>query len=161
MAPEAELAVVGCGDQSQADEGAGLALVRQLRDDGVPPGVRLVDAAGAGIDVALQLRGAKRVIVVDAASTGAPAGTVSRVSGAEVDDMPPLSGLRTQSFRWDHALAFARWLLGEDYPADVTVYLIEAGDRTPGGELSEPTRDGMQQVLRLILRERAFKAARP
>ncbi|HEY3879683.1 MAG TPA: hydrogenase maturation protease [Trebonia sp.] len=159
MAPEAELAVVGCGDQSQADEGAGLALVRQLRDDGVPPGVRLVDAAGAGIDVALQLRGAKRVIVVDAGGTGAPAGTVSRVSGAEVDEMPPLSGLRSQSFRWDHALAFARWLLGEDYPADVTVYLIEAADRTPGGALSGPTREGMKQVLRLILRERAFKGA--
>jgi hydrogenase maturation protease len=159
MALEAELAVVGCGDLSQADEGAGLALVRQLRDEGVPPGVRIVDAADAGIDVAFQLRGAKRVIVVDATSTGAPAGTVSRVSGAAVDDMPPLSGLRTQSFRWDHALAFARWLLGDDYPADVTVYLIEAADRTPGAGLSGPAREGMKQVWRLIQRERAFTDA--
>jgi hydrogenase maturation protease len=154
---ECELAVIGCGDPSLGDQGAGLALVRRLREDGVPAGVRLVDASGAGMDVAYQLRGARRVIVVDAASTGAAAGTVFRVPSAEVDDMPPLSGLRTQSFRWDHALAFARWLLGEDYPPDVTVYLIEASDQAAGAGLSGPCRAGIGQVLGLIRRERAFQ----
>jgi hydrogenase maturation protease len=152
-----ELAVVGCGDPSRGDEGAGLALVRQLHEDGVPARVRLIDAGGAGMDVAYQLRGARRVVVVDTASTGAAAGTVFRVPGAEVDDMPPLSGLRTQSFRWDHTLAFARWLLGEDYPPDVTVYLIAVSDQAAGTELSGPCRAGISQVLGLIRRERAFQ----
>lgn len=157
---ECELAVVGCGDLTRADDGAGPALVRRLREDGVPPGVRLVDGGTAGVNVAFQLRGAKRVVVVDATSTGAAAGTVFRVPGTEIEDMPPLSGLASYSFRWDHALAFARWLLADDYPADVTVYLIEAMDVTPGAELSQPARQGIDQVLGLIRRERAFRPQR-
>ena len=156
-----ELVVVGCGDALHADDGAGVALVRQLREAGVPSGVRLVDGGSAGMEVAVQLRGAKRVIVVDAARTGKAAGTVSRVAGADVTDMPSLSGLRTRSYRWDHALAFARWLLGDEYPADVTVYLIEAADLTPGGTLSAAVRAGMDQVLALIRRERAFRRRSP
>jgi hydrogenase maturation protease len=158
--PLCELAVVGCGDLTRADDGAGPALVRRLREDGVPPGVRLIDGGTAGVNVAFQLRGARRVVVVDATSTGAAAGTVFRVPGTEVEDMPPLSGLASYSFRWDHALAFARWLLADEYPADVTVYLIEAMDLTPGAELSQPAREGIDQVLDLIRRERAFRPQR-
>jgi hydrogenase maturation protease len=157
---ECDLAVVGCGNLLRADDGVGPVLVRRLWE-GVPPGVRLVDGGTAGMDVAFQMRGAKRVIVVDASSTGTAPGTVFRIPGLEVEDMPPLSGLHTHSFRWDHALAFARWLLGDEYPSDVTVYLIEARDFTPGGELSQPVRDGMNQVLDLIRGERAFQDAEP
>ncbi|HEY0937465.1 MAG TPA: hydrogenase maturation protease, partial [Trebonia sp.] len=156
-----ELAVIGCGDPQRSDDGVGPLLVRRLREDGTPPGVRLVDGGTAGADVAWQMRGAKRVIVVDSGRTGAAPGTVYRVPGPEVADMPPLSGLHTHSFRWDHSLAFARWLLGPRYPADVTVYLIEALDQTPGDELSAPARDGLTQVLGLIRRESAFRAPGP
>jgi hydrogenase maturation protease len=164
--PVCELAVVGCGVTGQGDDEAGLAVVRQLREDGVPAGVRLVDGAAAGTGIAASLRGAKRVIVVDAASTGAAGtagtrgttgGPVTRIPGTDVEDMPPLSGLHRRSFRWDHALAFARWLLGDEYPSDVTVYLIEAADRTPGGGLSATARDGISQVLGLVRAERAFR----
>jgi hydrogenase maturation protease len=156
---DCELAVVGCGNLLRADDGVGPVLVRRLWEGGVPPGVRLVDGGTAGMDVAFQMRGAKRVIVVDASNTGTTAGTVFKVPGLEVEDMPPLSGLHTHSFRWDHALAFARWLLADDYPSDVTVYLIEGADFTPGGELSGLVRDGMNQVIDLIRRERAFADA--
>jgi hydrogenase maturation protease len=164
-----ELAVIGCGIPGQADDEAGLAVIRQLGEDGVPPGVRLVDGAAAGTDLAASLRGAKRVIVVDSGSSGTAGGTgtagtaggrkglVTRIPGTQVEDMPPLSGLHRRSFRWDHALAFARWLLGDEYPPDVTVYLIEAADRTPGGRLSATARDGISQVLSLIRAERAFR----
>jgi hydrogenase maturation protease len=154
--PACDLAVIGCGNLLRADDGVGPVLVRKLWEGGVPPGVRLVDGGTAGMDVAFQMRGAKRVIVVDASRTGAAPGTVYKVPGLEVEDMPPLSGLHTHSFRWDHALAFAGWLLGDEYPRDVTVYLIEAADFTPGGELTGPVRDGMDRVLGLIRDEPAF-----
>jgi hydrogenase maturation protease len=152
-----ELAVLGCGNPSRGDDGVGPLLVRQLRDAGVPPGVRLVDGGTAGTGIATALRGAKRVIVVDTGHTGAPPGTVCRVPGLEVVDMPPLSGLHACSFGWGPALAFARWLLGAHYPSDVTVYLIEALDRNPGSELSGPARAGLARVLALIRRESAFR----
>jgi hydrogenase maturation protease len=151
-----DLLVVGCGNLLRADDGAGPVLVRQLWDGGVPPGVRLVDGGTAGMDVAFQMRGAQRVIIVDACATGAAAGTVYKIPGPEVEDLPPLSGLHTHSFRWDHALAFAHWLLGDGYPVDVTVYLIEAADFTPGGELSPAVRAGMTRVREFIRNEPAF-----
>ena len=105
------------------------------------------------------MRGARRVIIIDAATTGEqPVGTVYCVPGPDVEHLPPLLGLHMHSFRWDHALAFAHWLLGEDYPSDVLVYLIEAGDFTPGAELSAPVRAGMETVLEAILRDPAVAA---
>jgi hydrogenase maturation protease len=151
-----DLAVIGCGNLLRADDAAGPVLVRMLADGGVPPGVRLVDGGTAGMDVAFQMRGAARVIIVDASSTGAAPGTMFRIPGPEVEELPPLAGLHSHSFRWDHALAFAHWLLGDGYPADVTVYLIEAADFTPGGPLSAAVRASMTMVLGLIRDEPAF-----
>ena len=152
------LLVVGCGNLLRGDDGVGPILIRHLWEGGVPDDVRLVDGGTAGMDVAFQMRGARRVIIVDAAATGEKPGTVYKVPGPAVEDLPPLSGLHTHSFRWDNALAFARWLLGADYPTDVTVYLIEADDFRPGAELTAPVREAMQRVLSLIRREPAFAA---
>jgi hydrogenase maturation protease len=154
-----ELLVVGCGNLLRADDGAGPVLIRRLWDDGVPGDVRLVDGGTAGMDVAFQMRGARRVVIVDACTTGSAPGTVFRVPGPRVENLPPLSGLHTHSFRWDHALAFAHWLLGEQYPANVTVYLIEAVNFTPGGELSAPVEASVAEVQRLIRSDPAFQRA--
>jgi hydrogenase maturation protease len=154
-----DLLVAGCGNLLRGDDGTGPLVVRYLWDGGVPPGVRLVDGGTAGMDVAFQMRGAHRVIVVDACITGAAPGTVFKVPGLAVEDLPPLAGLHTHSFRWDHALAFAHWLLGAEYPADVTVYLIEAGQTTPGADLSPAVRRAVGQVLELIRAEPEFDAA--
>lgn len=154
-----DLAVIGCGNLLRADDGAGPILIRLLWEGGVPAGVRLVDGGTAGMDVAFQMRGAARVIIVDASSTGAAPGTLFRIPGPEVEQLPPLAGLHTHSFRWDHALAFAHWLLGDGYPADVTVYLIEAADFTPGGALSDAVRASLTQVLSQIRDEPAFGPA--
>lgn len=152
------LAVIGCGNLLRGDDGVGPILIRHLWEGGVPDDVRLVDGGTAGMDVAFQMRGARRVIIVDASRTGERPGTVFKIPGPAVEDLPPLSGLHTHSFRWDNALAFGRWLLGEDYPTDVTVYLIEAGNFTPGADLGAEVRDAMAQVLTLIRRDPAFGA---
>ena len=123
----------------------------------MPQGGRLVDGGTAGMDVAFQMRGAQRVVIVDACltqgDTDAAPGTVYRVPGEELGELPPLEGLHTHSFRWDHAIAFARWALGEACPTDITVFLIEAASVELGAELSEPVRTAMEQVIELIERD--------
>lgn len=155
--PPCELLVMGCGNILRGDDALGPRLIRRLFAEGVPQGVRLVDGGTAGMDVAFQMQGAARVVIVDAAVTGNPPGTVYRVPGEELADLPPASGLHTHSFRWDHALAFSRWLLGPKCPTDVTVYLVEAKDVAPGEELSSEAAAGMERVL-AILREQHFPA---
>ena len=101
--------IIGCGNLLRGDDGVGPVLVRHLWERGVPDGAKLVDGGTAGMDVAFQMRGAGRVVIIDAAATGSAPGTVFRVPGEEFAELPPLQGLHTHSFRWDHAIAFARW----------------------------------------------------
>lgn len=76
-----------------------------------------------------------------------------RVPGEELNDLPPLSGLHTHSFRWDHAIPFARWALGDACPTDITVFLIEAAAMEMGADLSEPVERAMEQVIELVERD--------
>jgi hydrogenase maturation protease len=155
--PGCDVLVVGCGNLLRGDDGVGPVLIRHLWDRGVPDGAKLVDGGTAGMDVGFQMRGAQRVVIVDACvsqgEAGAPPGTVYRLPGEELTDLPPLQGLHTHSFRWDHAIPFARWALGEACPTDITVFLIEAAAMDLGAELSEPVRTGMEQVIELIERD--------
>ncbi len=151
--PGCAVLVVGCGNLLRGDDGVGPVLVRHLWERGVPAGAKLVDGGTAGMDVAFQMRGADRVVIVDASATGSAPGTVFRVPGAELEDLPPLQGLHTHSFRWDHAIAFARWALGEACPTDITVFLIEAAGVELGAELSEPVTAAMEQVIEMVERD--------
>ncbi len=151
--PGCALLIIGCGNLLRGDDGVGPVLVRHLWERGVPTGARLVDGGTAGMDVAFQMRGADRVVIIDAAATGAAPGTVYRVPGAELEELPPLQGLHTHSFRWDHAIAFARWALAENCPTDITVFLIEAAAVEMGAELSAPVEAGMERVIALLERD--------
>ena len=144
--PRGQIVVVGCGNILRGDDAVGPTLIRHLWQAGVPDDVTLVDGGTAGMDVAFKMRGAKSVILIDAAATGVEPGTIYRVPGKEVEQLPALQGLHSHQFRWDHALAFAHWLLDDEYPEDITVYLIEAAQTDPGAELSETVETAMHQV---------------
>jgi len=145
--------VIGCGNLLRGDDAVGGNLIRLLWSRGIPDDLRMVDGGTAGMDVAFQMRGAGRVVIVDAACTGAEPGTIYRVPGAELEDLPDLTGLHTHSFRWDHAIAFARWLLGPEVPTDITVFLIEAANLEAGADLSEPVSRAMYQVADMLARD--------
>lgn len=151
--PSCDVLVVGCGNILRGDDAVGPILVRELWERGLPDGVLCADGGTAGMDVAFQMRGARRVVIVDASSTGSPPGTIYRVPGEELTNPGDLSGIHTHSFRWDHALSFAKWLLGPQYPTDITVFLIEAGGLEPGAELTEPVAAAMRRVGDLIAAE--------
>ncbi len=154
FAPEpCDLLVIGCGNILRGDDAVGPVLVRHLYERGTPAGVRLVDGGTAGMDVAFGMRGASRVVIVDAAQTGSAPGTVYRVPAHELESLPPIDGLHTHNFRWDHALSFSTWLLGPLRPTDITVFLVEAGQLEPGAPLSDPVRLGMEQVIELLERD--------
>lgn len=151
--PGCSVLVIGCGNLLRGDDGLGPVLVRHLWERGVPSGAKLVDGGTAGMDVAFQMRGAERVVIVDAAATGSAPGTLFRVPGAELEELPPLQGLHTHSFRWDHAIAFARWALGSDCPTDITVFLVEVADVALGTDLSETATAALEQVIEIVERE--------
>ncbi|MBM4012037.1 MAG: hydrogenase maturation protease [Planctomycetes bacterium] len=152
--------VIGCGNLLRGDDAAGPVLVRRMWARGLPRGVRCADGGTGGMDVAFQMRGVPRVVLVDACSSGSEPGTRFEVPGAEVEHLPPLSGINLHAFRWDHAIAFARWLLKEEYPADVTAYLVE-GRRFEVGEGLSPQVDAAVDRLVDILLDGLSPAEAP
>lgn len=145
--------IIGCGNLLRGDDAVGPEVVRLLTARGLPDGVACVDAATAGIDVALWMRAVPHVIVVDACRSGRAPGTVIEVSGTEVERLPPPSGISVHAVRWDHALAFARWRLAEAYPAKVSVLLIEGGRFEHGEPLSPAVEEAVEDVCGRILRD--------
>ena len=145
--------IIGCGNLLRGDDAVGPILVRIIYDMGLPPGVRLADGGTAGMDVAFNMRGADHVIIVDACRTDSEPGTLYKVPGQELENLPPLTGINLHAFRWDHALAFGRWLLKDEYPPKVTVYLIEADSLEPGADLTPPVRAAMERLARQLVSE--------
>ena len=141
--------VVGCGNLIRGDDAAGPVLVRLLVDRDLPDGVRLIDGGTAGMDVAFAMRGASRVVVVDASRIGVEPGTVHRVPGSELTDLAPPEG-NLHRVRWDQALGFAQWLLKEEYPAAVTVWLIEGASFDPGAPLPPAVEAAVAEVADAI-----------
>lgn len=148
--PRDQVVVIGCGSLLRGDDAVGPILIRHLWEEGVPDVVTLVDGGTAGMDVAFKMRGARKVLIIDAATTGAEPGTIYRVPGSELEDLPAIDGLHMHQFRWDHALAFGRWLLADDYPTDITVFLIEIASTEPGAPLTERVEASMFEVGGLV-----------
>lgn len=149
MVADTHTVVVGCGNLIRGDDAAGPVLVRLLADEPLPDGVRLIDGGTAGMDVAFAMRGARRVIVVDASRIGVEPGTVHKVPGSELTDLRPPEG-NLHRFRWDQALGFAQWLLKDEYPEDVTVWLIEGESFDPGEVLTPPVEAAVHRVAEAI-----------
>lgn len=160
--PTPSLVVIGCGNLNRCDDGAGVRVIQQLRlsfADALPGGVTLFDAGTAGIEVMFRARGATGLIVIDACRSGSDAGAVFRLPGSEIDTAhQPAYSLH--DFRWDHAVHAGRRIFGADFPADLTVYLIEAGSLELGTELTLPVSRAVDTVCGHIATHiRAFQAA--
>lgn len=145
--------IIGCGNLLRGDDSVGPILVRRLWELGLPEGVVCCDGGTAGMDVAFQMRGKDRVIIIDAAATGEAPGTVFKVPGSELENLPPLTDIHTHNFRWDNALAFGRWLLKDEYPSDITVYLIEGASFEFGETLTDTVRESMEKLAVRLIRE--------
>jgi hydrogenase maturation protease len=81
--------VLGVGNLLLGDEGAGVHVVQQLRLTGVPPGVELIDGGTAGFSLLPYFDGADLVVIIDAASDGKPAGTITELRPHFGKDYPP------------------------------------------------------------------------
>jgi len=146
------LCVIGCGNSTRSDDGVGVFVAQALRARQrlVPhPGVRVFDAGTGGMEVMFQARGASKLIIVDASSSGSEAGAIFKVPGQELEhEAEPAYSLH--NFRWQHALAAGRKIFGAAFPSDVTVYLIEAQSLGFGLELSPPVLAAAHRVSGFI-----------
>ena len=148
------LTIIGCGNPNRSDDGVGVyiaqmlqaGLKRRQRDD-----IRIFDAGTGGMEIMFQAKGSDKLIIVDASKSGSEPGAIFCVPGAELElDHEPAYSLH--DFRWDHALAAGRKIFREQFPSDVTVYLIESANLELGLELTRPVQKSAHEVVASIQR---------
>lgn len=80
--------VLGVGNLLMGDEGVGVHAVRRLEQEGLPPGVNLVDGGTGGFHLLSYLSDYETVVMIDATMDGRPAGTVSVIRPRYASDFP-------------------------------------------------------------------------
>lgn len=146
------LTIIGCGNSNRSDDGVGVFIAQALQDylrRQPRADVRVFDAGTAGMDVMFQARGSSKLIIIDASTCGSEAGATFAVPGEQLQaDHEPEYSLH--SFRWDHALSAGRKIFREQFPTDVTVYLIEAQSLALGLKMSAPVRASADRLVTQI-----------
>jgi hydrogenase maturation protease len=152
------LAIIGCGNPNRRDDGAGIEVLRRLRGHvDNAGGVRLLDAGTDGMGVMFAARGCAAVIIIDACRTGSEPGAIFEVPGAELERRHAGS-FTLHDFRWDNALYAGRQIFRENFPTDVTVFLVEAESVDFGIGLS-PVVDAAVDRIAAKIRERVNAGA--
>lgn len=93
MTDRAPVVVLGLGNLLRRDEGLGIRALERLHESYLlPEAIQVVDGGTLGLDLLCYLEEARRLLVLDAALTDGPPGTLLRVVDAEV---PAYFGMRT------------------------------------------------------------------
>ena len=143
------LTIIGCGNSNRTDDGAGVYVAQHLQTflrENPQENVKIFDAGTGGIDVMFQARGASRLIIIDASQSGSEAGAIYEVPGAELEREREVS-YSLHDFRWDDAIFAGRKIFKDDFPEDVSVFLIEAESLDYGLELTPKVKDSADKII--------------
>jgi hydrogenase maturation protease len=150
--PPRRILVAGIGNVFLGDDGFGVALAERLAARALPPGVDVVDYGIRGMDLAYALGdGYDAVVLLDAAPTGRPPGTLSVIE-PELDGVEP--SIDAHGMDPVKVLGLAR-TLGGPLPrtlvvacAPETVMTGESDDVV--AELSPPVRAALAPGVELV-----------
>lgn len=81
--------VLGLGNVLMGDEGIGVYVVRELEKHLLPASVECLDGGTGGFTLLEPLEDADRIVIIDAANDGNPAGTITRTTPRFSRDYPP------------------------------------------------------------------------
>lgn len=147
---------MGFGNPVRSDDAVGCYVIEQLQKKGIESDdITLLDMGTGAFEVLFKLQGHQRIIIVDAViNTGEAVGTLYKVPAEEInaaiiDD--PMVFLH--SIKWDQALSYAKKILREDYPTDISVYLIAVDNTRIEIELSDTVKEAGDKVVAYILEE--------
>jgi hydrogenase maturation protease len=149
------LVIIGCGNLNRSDDGLGVRVIEALRlrwNDTPPAGVVLFDAGTGGMEVMFRARGAGALIIVDACRCGSEPGAVFRLPGSEIDGAHQ-PGYSLHDFRWDHAVYAGRRIFGAAFPADLSVYLVQAASLALGTALTPAVEQAVPKVCDQIAQQ--------
>lgn len=144
--------IIGCGNPHRQDDGVGVLVTKRLPKFFSPQAaatVRIIEAGTRGIDVLSEAQGARSLTIIDACVSGSDPGHIFTLHGDQIANhsAPRYSG---HEFRWNHAVSAGQILFPDNFPTDITVYLIEAGKTSFGIELTPAVLESVDNVCEKI-----------
>lgn len=125
--------VVGLGNPILGDDGVGWRVAEAVKARLDDHDVEVLCLSLGGLALMEHLAGYRRVIIVDAMTTGAAAGTLHQMSAREMDELSVQHTASVHDLSLSAALAFGREL-GLDLPQDIRVVGVEAKPEFDFGE---------------------------
>lgn len=144
------LLILCVGNEWRRDDGVAAAVAARLQG-GLPEGCDLVAESGEGSELIEAWAGYDRVILVDAARSGAAPGTVHRLDASLAPFPRQFFNYSTHLFGVAEAVETARALGG--LPASLVAYAVEGEAFDFGQGLSPAVARAVETVADAVLRE--------
>jgi len=142
--------VIGIGNEYAHDDAAGLLVARAFKAQAAE-GIEVLEQSGEGAALMESWTGARAVVVIDAARSGGPPGTVHRFDAGR--ESLPAATFRgsTHAFGLYQAVEVARSL--DRLPPRLIVFAIEGRDFTAGTGLSAEVERAIPAAVAAVIGE--------
>jgi hydrogenase maturation protease len=144
--------VIGLGNPLMSDEGIGVLLVGKLAEKF--PGrenVEFYDGGTGGMSLLYKIENRYKVILIDCAKMGEPAGTIRRFTPDQVRSVKTLGHFSLHEVDILKVLELAAQF--GDAPKEVVLFGIEPQSLELGSDLSKPLADQFENYIVMISRE--------
>ena len=142
--------VLGLGNLVHSDDGLGVHAIQSLTlDSRVPADVVLMDGGTQGLNLLPHLSAFERLLVIDALDVGEPPGTLVRLEGKALQNLPGKASVHQLGFA---DLLVALDLLGE-LPEEIVLLGVQPLSTDWGTELSAPLRDVLPRLQDVVFEQ--------
>jgi hydrogenase maturation protease len=141
--------IIGIGNAYRSDDAVGLTVAHAIQANRLPH-TAILEATGDGTALLEAWQGREAVILIDAVTSGAPAGTIYQLDAQSEPLSPDLCALSTHAFGVAQAIELARTL--GNLPARLVVFGIEGKRFVAGLGLSPEVERAAQQAVEDVTR---------
>ena len=146
--PDPKILIIGVGNTILQDEGVGMHAARALEREKLPPGVLVIEAETSIMDFLPQIQAAEKIIIIDALRTGAPPGTIYRLTP---EDLPVDAALSLHAMGPLQVIQLAKQ--AGDFRAEVIIIGVEPKEMDLGMELTPEVKAQLPKIVEVVLGE--------
>jgi len=151
MYKKTDILVIGMGNLLMQDEGVGVRAVEELESQyHIPDHIQVMDGGTTGTELLEPMRGVKHLIVTDAINTGAPVGTLVRITDEEV---PAFFQTKLSNHQLGLSDLLALLTLTDDSPEHVTILGMVPHHLENKLGLSDEANKGLPEMVDMLVKE--------
>jgi hydrogenase maturation protease len=145
-----DVILIGIGNEFRSDDFVGIMTVREIKEQ-MRPEAQIIEESGEGSKLMEAWNDAKAVVLIDAISSHATPGTISRIDLNEMTIPKNMRLFTTHAFGVAQAVELARGI--GSMPAKIILFGIEGKNFSLGFSVSSEVRSSMKRFEQMIIDE--------